>query len=294
MDVCARRSRNHDARLSKIILIWLCFTQTFAHFSCSKQTLSTEEHSHSQTNLNPKTHEFYEFYAQLLVKSHRAEGMCYQVIQKLLHQPQSIITRHLERLRPELPAGLTPHQELAYWINAYNFLMLLKVAQYWPIQSVKGAIKGDDSYAIFKEHSFTVAGKKRSLDEIEHQIIRPRFADPRIHAALNCASRSCPPLATIPYAPTQLDQQLNEVTRSFILDPSRQRLDHSPPILSMIFKWYADDFKNGGGVKRWLAHYMSEPMRSRFLDDSKPLEYLNYDWSLNEAPMASCQVTLPQ
>ena len=216
--------------------------------------------------------------------------MCYALIKAQLAEPSAPLSRQLERLKAPLPSGLSPHEELAYWINAYNTLMLARAAELWPLKSVKGALPGEP-YAIFKEKRFEVAGQLRSLDELEHQLIRPRFKDPRVHAALNCASASCPPLASRPFLPATLDTQLDQVARHFVNDPVRQQLRRSPRAISMIFKWYAQDFQASGGVKAWLTTYLKEPLRSALLRDATPVDYITYDWSLNQAPAERCAPT---
>lgn len=250
---------------------------------CSRSSVSAEQVG----GPSPQDPSFYAPLTELLALSQRPEGVCYALIKAQLADPISPLSRQLQRLKPPLPTNLSPHEELAYWVNAYNTLMLARVAELWPVKSVKGALPGAP-YAIFKEKRFEVAGQRRSLDELEHQLIRPRFKDPRVHAALNCASASCPPLASTPFLPTTLDAQLDQVARSFVNDPVRQRLQRAPRAISMIFKWYAQDFQASGGVKVWMSTYLKEPLRATLLRDSTPVGYLTYDWSLNQAPAERC------
>ena len=178
--------------------------------------------------------------------------------------------------------------ELAYWLNAYNALMLTRVAELWPLKSVRGALKGEPPFALFKERRYVISGERRSLDELEHELIRARFKDPRVHAALNCASRSCPPLRAEPFVASRLNAQLDEAARAFAQDVSRNELSASPPRLSMLFKWYAEDFKSSGGALTWLAQH-SSPERAALLKRSQlEPQFLSYDWSLNSASAERC------
>ena len=122
-----------------------------------------------------------------------------------------------------------------------------------------------------------------SLDGIEHGIIRPEFQDPRIHFAVNRASRSCPPLASRPYTGENLDEQLDAVTRSLLNDPERTRLEGDRLYLSKIFDWYAEDF---GDPVRFVLRYAQGDLQTRLRAcgaGGRPA-YLDYDWSLNQVP----------
>ena len=120
-----------------------------------------------------------------------------------------------------------------------------------------------------------------TLDQIENDILRPRFADPRVHFAINCASRSCPPLKSEPYRGDVLDQQLTEVTEAFINDPDRNRLEGSTLYVSKIFKWYSGDFNDD--IVGFFIKYAGGALREKLRKNRKGIKvkYLDYDWSLN-------------
>ena len=133
-------------------------------------------------------------------------------------------------------------------------------------------------------------GEKRSLDEIEHGMIRKPgvFDDPRIHMAVNCASIGCPALRNEAYVADRLDSQLDDSLRRFLSDRSRNRADDRGLWVSKIFDWYAEDFeKQAGSVQQWLARYADllsddEQVRADVRAASLRLHYLEYDWSLND------------
>ena len=127
---------------------------------------------------------------------------------------------------------------LAFYINAYNALTLRSVLHFWPnIKSVSDVVP---NFGFFKVTKHKVAGQDVTLDDIENTIIRPTFNDPRIHAALNCASRSCPPLAPFAFTEAGLDQQLDTVFRRFANDDTRNQISVKERRiqLSKLFEWY--------------------------------------------------------
>lgn len=168
--------------------------------------------------------------------------------------------------------------QLAMWINAYNVLILKVVTENPDITSIKEL--GSAFSSIWKKKVGVVAGKKYALDEIEHEIIRARFQEPRAHFALVCASLSCPDLANFAYQGIHLNEQLDHQTHRFLSNKTKGMMISSfkeKVYLSKIFKWYKEDFQPS--VKDWL-------MKNGYLtaeEKSYSLSYMKYDWSLNSA-----------
>ena len=115
------------------------------------------------------------------------------------------------------------------------------VAKAYPISSVTEIAP---VFGFFKIYQFTLGGRRFTLDQIEHEIIRKRFADPRIHAAINCAAVSCPRLLNKAFTPDELDDQLNAVMRDMIRNPMHVQIDRETGVvnLSAIFNWFSSDF----------------------------------------------------
>jgi len=132
---------------------------------------------------------------------------------------------------------------------------------------------------FFSWHEFRVAGAERTLEQIEHEILRKRYDEPRIHFALVCASTSCPKLRREAYRGARLDEQLEAQAKEFLGDRSRNRIGPENPLrLSKIFDWFAEDFAGAAGsVPAYVARYREIP------DDPK-IEYLEYDWTMNAQP----------
>ncbi|MBK8705831.1 MAG: DUF547 domain-containing protein [Saprospiraceae bacterium] len=101
---------------------------------------------------------------------------------------------------------------MAFWINVYNVFTIKLIADNYPLKSIMN-LDGGKTWDVER---IKIGGELYSLNQIENEIIRPQFKDPRIHFALNCAAKSCPPLYDKAYLPSQLDQQLDERTRSFV------------------------------------------------------------------------------
>ncbi|MGI9430798.1 MAG: DUF547 domain-containing protein [Myxococcota bacterium] len=179
----------------------------------------------------------------------------------------------------------TRAERLAFWINAYNVLAIDVVLQNRPLDSIRDA--GSFLRPIWGRPAGRAAGRDVSLGEIEHEILRP-LGDPRIHAAIVCASTSCPSLHREAFRAARLDAQLDAAVQRFLADPRKgARVTKSGDALriSKIFDWFEDDFEAAGGVRTWLLPRLPESERARLRGrgDSARLEYFEYDWSLNDA-----------
>lgn len=175
----------------------------------------------------------------------------------------------------------------AFLINAYNAATVqLILTRYPKLRSIKDL--GGLFSSPWKQAFVPLLGKMRSLDDIEHGLLRgdPGYADPRIHFAVNCASVGCPALRPEAYLGPRLRTQLEDQTRRFLRDRSRNRLDAGTLRLSKIFDWYGRDFVIQGGVSVFLARYpdalgLDAGASGRLRRGQLPITYLDYDWSLN-------------
>jgi len=185
------------------------------------------------------------------------------------------------RLNPPDEKYWSKHEQMAYWINAYNAFTIQLIVKYYPLESIRDI--GSSIQVPFVntpwDIKFITIGKDRiDLNNIEHGILRQKFSDPRIHMALVCASKSCPRLLNEAYESERLDEQLNAQCETFLNDSVRNKLAEQHAELSMIFKWYADDFsKNGNSLLSFLNKYS----RVKLKQDTQ-ITYVEYDWSLNE------------
>ena len=186
----------------------------------------------------------------------------------------------------------TKEEQLAYWINAYNAFTVKLIVDHYPVQSIKDIKKGVVFInSVWDMEFFTIGGKKMNLNDIEHGIIRKEFKEPRIHFAVNCASFSCPPLRNEAFTASQLDEQLSDQTKNFLADTRKNQLSNAKQItISNIFKWYSTDFTNKGFFSRFFGKKNREKQLIQFiapytvtpLNKDTKIEYMKYDWSLNE------------
>jgi hypothetical protein len=201
-------------------------------------------------------------------------------------------TAYIELLSASAPDLLRSNEATAFWINAYNAFTLKVVADNYPVESITDLSTGPMAIAyVFKtsvwDREFVpIGGKVYSLNMIEHDILRPR-GDARIHFALVCAARSCPPLRAEAYNAVRLDEQLDDQGRIFIRDTRHNRvdLDRGEVTLSRIFDWYAGDFESeAGSVLRYVARYLPDSLGRQILEREGDLTitHMEYDWRLND------------
>ena len=182
--------------------------------------------------------------------------------------------------------------QLAFLINAYNvFTVALILTKYPGLDSIKDL--GSFFSSPWKKKFIKLLGQTRSLDDIEHKLIRGsgRYNDPRIHFAVNCASIGCPALRAEAYTGDQIDSQLHDQTRQFLSDSSRNRFENGQLEVSPIFKWYREDFEKSwlgfNSLEEFFAAYavqlgMTDEQLSNLKAGKIEIEFLDYDWRLND------------
>ncbi|CAB1060988.1 Uncharacterized protein DUF547 [Olavius sp. associated proteobacterium Delta 1] len=190
------------------------------------------------------------------------------------------LDQYLDLLQSVDPKTLSRKEQFAFYANVYNaWTIKLILTKYPAIDSIKEL--GIFNTGPWKKKVVRLSGETVSLDHIEHDILRPRFRDPRVHFAINCAAKSCPPLRPEPYLAEKLDQQLDDATRSFINNPNNYRLEGRNLHVSRIFKWFSEDFNED--ALGFFIKYANEALKKKL--QTKPekinIKYLAYDWSLN-------------
>ncbi len=179
--------------------------------------------------------------------------------------------------------ALSPVEQKAFWINAYNAYTLKLIIDRYPLRF--GGIL-TINWGRPWNIEMKVAGRDITLGEIEHEILRKLDPpDPRIHFAINCASIGCPILPQTPFYVETLDAQLDEEARKFINNPDKVRLDREKQMLyhSAIFKWFEEDYLiDGHTLKSYIAQYMTEADQTYLNNNEVKLKDLRYDWGLNK------------
>jgi hypothetical protein len=188
-------------------------------------------------------------------------------------------TAHL-KLYVAAIARMPETEPLSSWINAYNALVIDAVLDRYPLQSVKDAVGGD--FKFFSEIQYTVAGQKRSLDDIENGIIRPRFEDARIHVAINCGALSCPPLQPLAFEAATLDVDLDKLAKLTVNDGHHVYMKDGTLVVNEIFKWFEPDFaRDKGSLLQWIQAYSDAPEVVELTADAA-IDVYPYDWSLSD------------
>jgi len=183
-------------------------------------------------------------------------------------------------------------EQLAFWINAYNAFTVKRVLRSYPFERVDqlGPEKKGPWDEAFIPLGHLWSGTKQkdiTLNDIEHRIIRPLFKDARVHAALNCAAASCPPLLEQAYRADRLEAQLLTRVWGWMQSTKLNRFDAGTKTLqvSKLFEWYAQDFVDAAGsVPAWIAKHGGLADSAWLTGADVKLTYLEYSWTLNDVP----------
>ena len=220
----------------------------------------------------------HDAYNRLLKKYVNAQG---EVNYKGLKSEAATLNQYIESLRSTPPASQwSKSEQLTYWINAYNALTLQLVLKYYPIKSIRdigSSIQVPFVNTPWDIKLFKLSGKDYSLNNIEHDVVRKNFNEPRIHFALVCAAVSCPKLRNEAYQAKTLNEQLADQTRYFLANPSKNKITKDALQLSKLFSWYGDDFKKSGDLIQFLKPYTQVP-----ISENAKISFMTYYWGLNQ------------
>jgi hypothetical protein len=186
---------------------------------------------------------------------------------------------------------LSREERMAFLINAYNaFTIELILTKYPDVKSIKDL--GTLVSSPWKKKFFSLLGAETTLDAIEHAELRPKYQDPRIHAAIVCASIGCPALRPDAFTAAKLEAQLEDGMQRFVTDRTRNKVTAKGLEVSSIFKWFKEDFEKGhkgfSKVEDVFAKYAAQMTdsadeQSKLKAKTLPISFLDYDWSLNDA-----------
>lgn len=188
------------------------------------------------------------------------------------------------------PSGMARAEAFAYWANLYNALTLRVVLQRYPVRSIRditsSGVPFDPRQFIgpWRTRLVTVEGRRMSLDDIEHETMRPTFRDPRVHYAVNCASIGCPNLRPRAWHAATLEQDLDAAAADFINNARGVTvLPDGSLRVSSIYKWFREDFGgDDAGVVAHLRRHAAPALAAR-LSAGTLVTQDAYDWALNEA-----------
>ncbi|TNF68036.1 MAG: DUF547 domain-containing protein [Gammaproteobacteria bacterium] len=201
---------------------------------------------------------------------------------KITPNDKKLLSDAIKRLESIKIYQYNRNEQLAYWINLYNMETIYLILEHYPVKSIKDISSGFFSFGPWDMELLTVDGKKLSLNNIEHGIIRAIYNDPRIHAAVNCASISCPNLDAKTYQGNTIDQQLNQAFKAFVNSPKGVSIKNNKLYLSEIFNWYGIDFGDSKkNILRFIKLYANPELKNK-LQAFNDFEFMSYNWNLNE------------
>jgi len=183
----------------------------------------------------------------------------------------------------DLDSLATHTEQLAFWINAYNAYTLKLITIHFPVDSIMD-IKQQGYDSPWHIPLAIVAGKHYTLDQIENEIIRPKFQDSRIHYALVCAARSCPQLRNEAYVGVRLEEQLEEQSRWFMIHRNSFDLKSRTANLSSVYEWYSVDFgESSQDTLKSISRHVEPTLGKALQENPKTwkIRFTEWDWRLN-------------
>ena len=200
---------------------------------------------------------------------------------------------YIDQLQQIDPKQLDHNEQLAFWLNAYNAYTLKVICENYPIKSINNLHRGGLALGsllnktVWDRKLATIKNTQFSLNQIEHDILRKEFNEPRIHFALVRAAKSCPPLRDEAYEADFIDYQLNDQGRIFFADYTKNRFDLKRKVafISKIFDWFKEDFANiQEQLLLYLSKFLPEKLAQEIRQDAKSwkIKYLKYNWRLND------------
>ena len=193
-----------------------------------------------------------------------------------LKNNETLLDNYLAYIQNNEPTkDWSSNKKKAFWINTYNAYTIKIILNNYPLKSIRDIkIDGETAWKI----PFVKIGQKRyTLDQIEHEILRKKFNDPRIHVGINCASVSCPRLWDFAFTEDNIASSLDNLMKEFINDTTRNKISKKNVALSEIFNWFSKDFIKNGTIISYLNTYAAIK-----ISEKASIKYLTYDWSLNK------------
>ena len=202
---------------------------------------------------------------------------------KALKAKAAALKQTLAQMQAAVPSSFSKAEAKAFWINLYNAKTLDVVLDKYPVSSIKKINLGGAGLfgsGPWSAKILSVEGQELSLDDIEHNILRPIFKDPLVHYALNCASYSCPNLSASAFTAKNSSALMQASAAAYINHPRGVRVDGNAITASKIYSWYGSDF---GGKSKLRAHWkkFAAPELAAAIDAAQSVNF-SYDWKLND------------
>ena len=214
-----------------------------------------------------------------------AEGVHRVAYGAVAPEDRALLENYVARLGGLPISRYSRPEQMAYWINLYNALVVRLVVDHYPIASIRDIGKGSGAPGVgpWRRKLVEVEGTPLSLSDIAHRILRPIWRDPRVHYALACGAVSCPNLQPEPFYADQLDRQLSEAAMAYVNDRRCIRIEGDQLGLSSLYRWYREDF--GPTDRDVINHLMAyaEPNLAMKLQGFDRISDDGFDWRLNDA-----------
>lgn len=167
------------------------------------------------------------------------------------------------------------NKKKAFWMNVYNAFTIKLIVDNYPLKSIMDIKQGDkNAWKIPLVHA---AGRTLDLNDVEHEVLRKDFNDPRIHVGINCASYSCPPIPNYAFTEGNVESKLEVLMEKFVNDSKRNTLNATNPKLSKIFEWFKGDFTKSSTLIEYINQYAKTKIEA-----SANVGFLEYNWTLNK------------
>ena len=269
----------------------LVLTCSMGLVGCSAGT-NTPETSSAQADIASAQGIDYTIYDEVLDTYVDDSGWVNYVELQQSRQPLDTFNDGIAAVDDATLSGWSEAEQIAYWINAYNSLTLKSIIDQTPI---KPSIK--DITGVWRLRKHPINQSEKTLNEIEHDVLRVDFDEPRLHAAIVCAAISCPPLRNEAFTGEELDAQLDEQVMQWLARPDGLKIDKEAGEVkvSKIFSWFGGDWIPSYGVDsgftgseeeravlNFISNYVSEADRAYLEAGDYQVSYFDYDWSLND------------
>ncbi len=211
-------------------------------------------------------------------------GQSYVNYHKVTAKDKALLKQFSNTLSQMRIEDYNRNEQMAYWINLYNLLTVEEILTHPTVKSITDI---DTNWLgqskVWDKTIIIIDNTKITLNDIEHRVLRPIWNDPRIHAAVNCASISCPNLATFAFEGDKINHQLNEVFSAFVNSTKGVELKGNSIYLSKIFDWYGSDFGDEKQMRQFIAFFVkSATLKAKLLNTNNSLSYQSYNWNLNQ------------
>ncbi len=255
--------------MKKAIVAITCLLFFSLNFTTNAHAHFSENYYETKTTLEEAPNAFsHAIFDKLLKKYVNATG---NVNYAGFKRDKAKLKNYLNLLQKANPNKLSRKEQIAFWINAYNAHTIYLVIQKYPITSILKINGGK----VWTTKKLNIGGRKSiTLSKIEKTILIGKYKEPRIHFAINCAAKSCPPLMNKAWTGARLNADLKKMTQKFINNKKFNSISSKKANLSKIFEWYKKDFGN-------VATFINKYSASKISRNTK-ITYAEYNWNLNK------------